>query len=90
MCDGSTDGRSKRRLYALPSGSIKIESRIGNCYSGDHFARNHTQTNITTCNIEIHNTSTALERSIKDYWGTKTRFTESKPLPSISALVRNI
>ena len=42
---------------------------MGSCYSGDYIAEYHIYTDITTCNIENHNRSTALERSIFDFLG---------------------
>ena len=42
---------------------------MGSCYSDDHIAGDHIHTDITTCNIEEHSRSTALERSVIDNWG---------------------
>ena len=42
---------------------------MGSCYSGDYIAEYHIYTDITTYNIEDHNRSTALERSIIDFLG---------------------
>ena len=41
---------------------------MGSCYSGDHIAGDHIHTDITRCNIDNHNRSTTLERSVIDYW----------------------
>ena len=43
---------------------------MGNCYSGDHIAGDNIHRDIT-CDIGNHNRSTALERSVIDYWGLK-------------------
>ena len=42
---------------------------MGSCYSGDHIAGGHIQTDITNVTPRNHKRSTALEWSVMDYWG---------------------
>ena len=54
---------------------------MGSCYSCDHIAEDRIHTDITTCTIEEHNKSTALERSVIDYWGHKYVLLNPNPHP---------
>ena len=69
---------------------------MGNCYSTYHIVEDYIHTGII-CNIEYHNRSAALERSVIDNWYSVggggrayTCFTGSEPSPVASAVVRNI
>ena len=62
---------------------------MDNCYSADHIAEDHKHTDIT-CNIENHNRSAALERSVIDYillWGGFKLVFLSQPSLLASAVV---
>ena len=59
---------------------------MANCYSADHNAEDHIHTDIT-CTIREPQESTALERSVIDYWWGLHMFNGSKPSLLASALV---
>ena len=44
---------------------------MGSCNSGDHIAGYHVHTDIIICNTGNHNSATALERSVIEYWALK-------------------
>ena len=60
---------------------------MDNCYSVDHIAEDHILLGITLRN---HNRSTALERSVIDYWWGLNMFYWIQTSPSASVIVQSI